>query len=43
MNNDIKLSCIDSRKMALLSSCDGNDSKILNIIDDFFKKSRRVC
>lgn len=33
--NDIKVSCIDSRKMALMSSYEGNDPKILNMIDEF--------
>lgn len=38
MNNDIKVSCIDSRKMALSSSYEGNDPKIINMIDEFFKR-----
>lgn len=36
--NDIKVSCIDSRKMALMSSYEGNDPKILNMIDEFFDR-----
>ena len=36
--NDIKVSCIDSRRSAIESSYTGNDEKILNMIDDFFKR-----
>lgn len=36
--NDIKVSCIDSRKMALTSTYEGNDPKILKMIDEFFIK-----
>ena len=34
--NDIKMSCIDSRKVALTSSYEGNDPEILKMIDEFF-------
>ena len=36
--NDIKVSCIDSRRNAVNSSYTGNDEKILNMIADFFKR-----
>lgn len=36
--NDIKVSCIDSRRTAIDSTYTGNDEKILNMIDDFFKR-----
>lgn len=36
--NDIKVSCIDSRRTAIESTYTGNDEKILNMIDDFFKR-----
>ena len=36
--NDIKTCCIDSRMTAIKSSYDGNDEKILKMIDYFFKK-----
>lgn len=38
MNNDIKVSCIDSRRMAIDSTYEGNDPKILEMIDELFKK-----
>ena len=34
--NDIKVSCIDSRRSAIDSFYTGNDEKILNMMDDFF-------
>ena len=36
--NDIKTCCIDSRKSAITSTYTGNDEKILNMINDFFKR-----
>lgn len=36
--NDIKTCCIESRRVAINSSYNGNDEKILNMIDNFFKK-----
>lgn len=36
--NDIKISCIDSRRNAIESSYTGNDEKILNEINNYFKK-----
>ena len=38
MDNNIKVSCIDSRRTAIDSTYTGNDEKILNMIDDFFKR-----
>lgn len=36
--NDIKTCCIDSRRTAIESTYTGNDEKILNMIDDYFKR-----
>lgn len=36
--NDIKTCCIDSRRSAIDSTYMGNDEKILDMIDDFFKR-----
>ena len=36
--NDIKVSCIDSRRSAIDSFYTGTDERILNMIDDFFKR-----
>ena len=38
MDNNIKISCIDSRRSAIESSYTGSDEKILSMIDDYFKK-----
>ncbi len=39
--DDIKTCCIDSRRTAITSSDDGNDEKILKMIDDFFSRFKK--